>query len=112
MEHVPYIIKEDKNFLGDTALMTAVLNGNLETVRYLVEDVLVDINSRDNQGYTPLVAACANEFLEIVVYLLCIKKADPQIKGYNKQGAAHRAAYYNNISTLKLLRRYSQKTTF
>ena len=37
LEEVENINKEDKNFFGDTILMIAVLNGNLEIVKYLVK---------------------------------------------------------------------------
>lgn len=106
MTRVKHIMKEDKNNTGDTALMIATLNGNFEIVRYLVEEGELDINCRDNQGFTPFVAACANDFVEIIAYLMCVKKADTSIKGYNKQSAAHRAAFYGNIKALRLISKY------
>jgi len=108
IKEIKYVMKEDKNYIGDSALMIAVLNNNLEMTRFLVEEAGVDVDCRDNQGYTPFIAACANDFVDLIVYLACIHKADTSIKGYNKQSAAHRAAYYGNIRALKLIIKYTK----
>jgi ankyrin repeat protein len=51
---------EDKNFEGDTALMLSVYSGNFELVKTLVEKYNANPNTRENLGFTPFIAACAN----------------------------------------------------
>ena len=51
---------EDKNFEGDTALMLAVYTGNLKLVKTLIESYNANPNTRENQGFTPFIAACSN----------------------------------------------------
>ena len=106
--HVTDLIKEEKSVHGDTALMIATFNNDLYTIRFLIDLGGLSVNCRDNQGFTPLIAACANGFLDIAIFLLCLRKADPNITGYNKQSALHRAAYYGQIKILRLLKKYTK----
>lgn len=101
------VIKEDKSFMGDTALMIATFNNDMDTVRYLVEEEKVDVNCRDNKGYTPFIAACANNYFDLVVYFKFIAKCDTTIRGFDKQSAAHRAAFYGNQEVLLFLDSYT-----
>lgn len=106
--YIPDLIKEDKSAFGDTALMIATFNNNFELVQYLVDSGGLNINCRDNQGFTPLIAACANGYIDLAVYYLCVKQADWKIKGYNKQSAMHRAAFYGEIKVIRLLDKYTK----
>lgn len=101
------VIKEDKSFSGDTALMIATFNNDLEMVRYLVEEQGFDVNCRDNKGYTPFIAACANNYMDLVIYFRFIAKVDTSIRGFDKQSAAHRAAFYGNIEVLMVIENYT-----
>ena len=101
------VIKGDKSFTGDTALMIATFNDDLEMVKYLVEEQGFDVNCRDNKGYTPFIAACANNYMDLVVYYRFIAKADTGIRGFDKQSAVHRAAFYGNIEVLLVLENYT-----
>lgn len=100
---VPNLIKEDKTTLGDTGLMIATFNGNLDMIRLLVEEAMLDVNCQDDQGYTPLIAACANNFLEIAYYFIVYAKCNYKKRNYDKQSAVHRAAFHGNTKTLRLL---------
>jgi ankyrin repeat protein len=100
-------LREDKSIHGDTALMIATFHGDFRLVQYLAEQGGLDVNTRDHQGYTPFIAACANGYHELVIYFMCILKADTKITGYNKQSAAHRAAYYGESKVIRMIKRYT-----
>ncbi|CAF3912362.1 unnamed protein product [Rotaria sp. Silwood1] len=75
---------KDEN--GMTCLHLACNQGNLATVKYLVEQHQISVNILDVNRQTPLYAACEGGFLEIVKYLLDSTNADPTrktAKGYN-----------------------------
>ena len=103
VRHFPGLIKEDKTAFGDTALMIATLNGNIQMVRFLIEEGGLNMNCRDNNGFTPFIAACANNHLKIMVYLDQMAKAKVRVKSYDKQSALHRAAYYGNNQVVRYL---------
>ncbi|WP_274596005.1 ankyrin repeat domain-containing protein [Brachyspira aalborgi] len=54
---------------GETALMIASENGNLELVQYFVENE-ANINAEDDNGWTALMKALANKHFEIASFLL------------------------------------------
>ncbi|XP_076871592.1 protein phosphatase 1 regulatory subunit 27b [Brachyhypopomus gauderio] len=56
---------------GMAALHEAVLSGNLECVKLLV-NLGADIMQRDEDGWTPLHMACSDGFPEIAKYLLSL----------------------------------------
>lgn len=108
LKKVPGIIRQDKSFLGDTALMIATFNNDFPMVRYLVEEEKFDPNCRDNKGFTPFIAACANGYIELMAYFRFVAKVDVNIRGFDKQSAAHRAAYYGNLQVLIILENYTE----
>lgn len=57
--------------MGNNMLEYAVLDNNLEVVRYLIE-VGVDVNGKGEFGYTPLITAMESEEYETACYLLCM----------------------------------------
>lgn len=99
----PNLIKEDKTTLGDTALMLATFNGDLEMVQLQVEDAKLDVNCQDNQGFTPFIAACANGYIDIVYYFIFHAQVNTKKRSYDKQTAVHRAAFHGNTKVLKLI---------
>ncbi|XP_071361260.1 protein phosphatase 1 regulatory subunit 27b [Trachinotus anak] len=56
---------------GMAAIHEAVLSGNLECVKLLV-DYGADIHQRDEEGWTPLHMACSDGFPHIARYLLSL----------------------------------------
>ncbi len=46
--------------------------GRLEAVTYLIEEVGLDVNARDNQGYTPLHGAALTAEHEVITYLVAM----------------------------------------
>ncbi|CAK6969868.1 protein phosphatase 1 regulatory subunit 27b [Scomber scombrus] len=63
---------------GMAAIHEAVLSGNLECVKLLV-DHGADIHQRDEEGWTPLHMACSDSFPHIARYLLSLG-ADPELE--------------------------------
>ncbi len=53
---------------GNTALMIAAWHGELDIVKYLVEQGAC-CNQQDSNGYTPLIKACIRKYPEVVNYL-------------------------------------------
>nr|XP_033472558.1 protein phosphatase 1 regulatory subunit 27-like [Epinephelus lanceolatus] len=63
---------------GMAALHEAVLSGNLDCVKLLVQ-LGADIHQRDEEGWTPLHMACSDSFPHIARYLLSLG-ADPELE--------------------------------
>ena len=62
-----------------TALHLAAQAGKVETVQYLVEQGKVDLNCRDDGGWTAMVWGAEHRHLEVVKYLLAAG-ADPNVR--------------------------------
>ncbi len=65
-------------------------NQRLAAVRYLLEDVGVDVNARDNQGYTPLHGAALTANHDLLVYMVAMG-ADIQARAGNIFGGEGQA---------------------
>ncbi|XP_068445397.1 protein phosphatase 1 regulatory subunit 27b [Clinocottus analis] len=63
---------------GMAAIHEAVLSGNLECVKLLVNHG-ADVHQRDEEGWTPLHMACSDGFPHIARYLLKLG-ADPKLE--------------------------------
>ncbi|XP_042341778.1 protein phosphatase 1 regulatory subunit 27b [Plectropomus leopardus] len=63
---------------GMAAIHEAVLSGNLDCVKLLVQHG-ADIHQRDEEGWTPLHMACSDGFPHIARYLLSLG-ADPELE--------------------------------
>ncbi|XP_008315978.1 protein phosphatase 1 regulatory subunit 27b isoform X2 [Cynoglossus semilaevis] len=63
---------------GMAAIHEAVLSGNLECVKLLIQ-YGADIHQRDEEGWTPLHMACSDGFPQIARYLLSLG-ADPELE--------------------------------
>lgn len=61
-----------KNYLHYTPLFSAAINGNLECVKYFIEELGLDVNSRDKMGMTLLMRVVyqEKEHFEVVRYLV------------------------------------------
>jgi len=70
----------------------------------LLEKYGANVNCTENEGFTPLMAACANGHLPIVQYLV-FENNETKIlmKNENLQTALHRAAYYGQTEILHFL---------
>lgn len=85
----------------DDQLFKAVGNGDTAAVTQLLAQG-AHVDAQDPNGYTPLIAACAMGFAD-VVKLLLDKGADPAIAAKNGQTALHFAAMTGNTEEARLL---------
>ena len=60
--------------MSESNFINAAQNGDLNTVQSLVEEV--NINSKDERGYTALNAAATNKRLDVVRFLVARKDVD------------------------------------
>jgi hypothetical protein len=79
---------------GQTLLHSAAESGNLDLVRYIVEQG-VDVNAEADGGQRPIQCAVSYGHLEIVKYLVS-RGADTQVKDEGGNSLLHIAAYHNN----------------
>ncbi|MEM7361757.1 MAG: ankyrin repeat domain-containing protein [Bacteroidota bacterium] len=62
--------KQDASWLGEEVWFTLVAENNIEDVKYLLENHLVDIEATDLGGVTAFLIACDGKQLELAKYLL------------------------------------------
>jgi len=94
-----------KNRSGDTALIIAASNGNLDAVQMLIQYAKInnkDINSTDLKGNTALIRAAQKGHFDVVEELLA-EKASINSSGQQKITALMAAAEEGHIRTVKLL---------
>ena len=92
---------EHKNTLGQNALILAVLENQLHTIKLLLEKG-VNVNSQDNNNCTPLFAATITKNKDIFSMLLNAG-ADTKLCTINGSGPLHNAAKQGMINACKLM---------
>jgi ankyrin repeat protein len=55
-----------KNISGENFLLNAANSGNLEVIKYLVENGLLNMNAKNDFGETPLFNAVCNGTFELI----------------------------------------------
>jgi len=98
-ENIQNLNLNDQNFLGDTPLLIAIMNGNKDIFNYLLSREVIDLNIAENKGYTPFIAACASGELDFVDKL-CKRGCNIRLKTRDGQTAVHRAAFYGHQKVL------------
>ena len=94
---------------GNCALSLAVTNGNRVIVDWLVKQKKVKLNSKNNDGCTPLMYAASVGHLDILKYL--IENGCPlEDENIDKFTALHWAAYIGNKDTVKTLLHFGANT--
>eukprot|EP00731_Ephydatia_muelleri_P024052 Em0016g323a len=63
---------------SEETLWTAAVNGNLPALRYLVEQIGLDVNQKNNDGNAPLNIAATYGKIDIVKYLIEELKCSPR----------------------------------
>jgi len=86
---------------GYTPLINASFNGDLEIVKYLVDNG-ADVNIRNAQGETALMNAVKIGYIEVVKYLVA-EGTDVNVKDINGTTIIDIAFLYNNIEIIKYL---------
>ena len=90
-------------------LFSAAKNGQLETVRYLIEKQKEDINSTDHYGRTALMWAAGSGYLEVAKYLIETAKADVNVKDNYENTALNYATRNGHLDVKEYLKGYIQK---
>jgi ankyrin repeat protein len=76
---------------------------NIEAIKYLLDNKLIDINIQDKDGWTPLISASAWNKIEIVKLLLSYKDINVNCQSKWKNTALILASWKNKIEIVKLL---------
>lgn len=84
------------------ALIFAAREGKIELCKYLVEELKVDANEKDDEGETPLLHAAREGHTATVQYLI-EQGADPAIPSASGATALHHAAGNGHVELVKLL---------
>ncbi|OQR94196.1 hypothetical protein THRCLA_08229 [Thraustotheca clavata] len=87
---------------GDCLLRKAH-RGLLQDVKYLVQEVYVDINYRNETGCTALHMAASTGQLDVVSWLLSYQGIRANLLDHNAQSAIHYAAFYGHLPVIKIL---------
>ena len=95
---------------GETALMYAAQECNVEAMKILLEDKRVDVNIQNQEGQTALTKtaqrlsqADRGEFVEIIKLLLEQPSLDVNLADDNGFTALHAATFYGHVEAVKLL---------
>ncbi|XP_076377912.1 uncharacterized protein LOC143259463 [Megalopta genalis] len=99
----PYKILNVDDNSGMTVLHTAAKYGNLEIVKFLINEKGADFNAKDNEGMTILHTAAGYGNLEIVKFLINEKGADFNAKDNEGMTILHTAVKYGNLEIVKFL---------
>ncbi|KAI3872051.1 hypothetical protein MKX03_001398, partial [Papaver bracteatum] len=87
---------------GRGCLHFAAAGGRLNVCKYLIENLKLDVNSRDGEGCTPLYHACAEGHFDMVEYLL-EKGANPDASNDMNHTPLHQAANSGDTKIITLL---------
>ena len=90
-------------YIDDDILFVACHTGELELVKYLIEEKKLDINVKEKGGDTLLFRACGSGNLELVKYLVEEKKLDINAVNEYGQTALFDACEKGNIEIVKYL---------
>ncbi|XP_067660111.1 putative ankyrin repeat protein RF_0381 [Haliotis asinina] len=87
---------------NESILHLACGGGNIEIIRYLVKHTIVDIDSRDDGGFTPVMHAAMDKSKD-VFSLLVEGGADLSLLGENNEKILHLACSYDSVEIVKQL---------
>ena len=84
---------------------------NIEAIKYLLDNNLIDINIQDDYGWTPLILASRNNRIEIVKLLLTHPEINIFLKKWGNKTALDYAKEKNNkeIETLLIVHDRKEK---
>lgn len=94
------------NSVGETALHLAARFDNNDTVMVLLEQYKtkhLDVNTKDDDGWTPLYGAVGPASVELVSMILSIEGVDLRAQIPSGQTPLYRACYYGNAGVAKLI---------
>lgn len=95
------VSKSIKNEIGNSILHIGASNGSMDIVSYSIEELTIEIESKNNKGTTPLMLAVHSNKLDVVRYLI---EHGAKINEVDNNG--HNALFYvvdNNRNMFQLL---------
>ncbi|XP_026387906.1 26S proteasome non-ATPase regulatory subunit 10-like [Papaver somniferum] len=95
-------IKKVKLEGGGGLLHSAAAGGSLKLCKYLIEDLKLDVDTKDGEGCTPLYNASRGGHFDMVIYLL-EKGADPDASTDTNLTPLHYAAKSGDTKIITLL---------
>ncbi|KAI3854005.1 hypothetical protein MKX03_016510 [Papaver bracteatum] len=99
---IPAIFKNTKDYDGKHVVHYAASGGRLNVLKYLIEEIRVDIHIKDGSGETPLSWAAIEGHLAAVVYLLQMG-ANPGIPNDSNVTPLHHVALKGHTDIIPLL---------
>lgn len=81
----------------------ACMEGDLKSVKLLLQDRRVDPNRTNKDGWAPLYTACRNGHSAVVELLLQDERVDPNIAGRRRWTPLSAACYHNHLAVVQLL---------
>ena len=100
-------VKEKPDIQGNLVVHTAVINGNLNLLEYLLEEDFQRVHLKNSQGKTIFHLAAENGRLKIVKYLIYIFADEGNdyfnLKDYNGQSALHIASSAGKLDIVEFL---------
>lgn len=98
--------KNDRMDDGKTPLIISCIENNFESINTLLTNH-ANIEDQDNQGWTALHHASSNALPDIVDYLLCVGKANPNSKDIFGYTPLH-LSYCNSVQPVGVSLKYIQ----
>lgn len=107
---------KDEPFTGKdwskTHMYVAAQEGHLPLVKYLADDLALNVNDTRTHGRTPLFIACKRNHLDVVRYLLSRpggRQADPNIPAENYRTPLHVSCNEGHLQICQILLVYGAK---
>ncbi|KAI3886917.1 hypothetical protein MKX03_033295, partial [Papaver bracteatum] len=99
---IPAILENTKDGRGKRAIHYAAIGGKLNVLKYLIQDMKIDIHVKDNSGITSLSEAAVEGHLAAVEYLLEMG-ANPEILDHSNCTSLHHVALKGHGDAIPLL---------
>ncbi|KAI3894355.1 hypothetical protein MKX03_001746, partial [Papaver bracteatum] len=99
---IPAIVENTKNEDGRRVIHFAATGGKINILKYLIEDMRLDVDVKDGRGETPLSRAAIEGRLAAVEYLLEMG-ANPEIPDDSNISPLHHAAMKGHKDVIPLL---------
>ncbi|XP_076378037.1 uncharacterized protein LOC117229504 [Megalopta genalis] len=98
-----FVLDNSSSIVDPKVLHVAAVSGNLDMVKFLINEKKADFNAKDNNGSTVLHMAAGSGKLEIVKFLVDEKKVNFRAKDWRGITILHTATKRGNLNMVKFL---------